>query len=582
MNFGEVLSVFWYSLRLDVVAASYLILFPFVLLLVQSLYSPRWLNHINKIYTLFFLLVYSLITITEVGIYDEWKTKLPAKALMYLNHPGEIYNSSPTGTFFLLVIILILMVAVGFYLYNRIFYSNLIKIKRNWIFTLLFLFITPGFILIGLRGGVQQIPIVQSNSYFSKHNFLNIAATNSGYNFLHSYYENQKNFGKNPFIFFPQAEANATVNKLFEVEKDTTLSFLTTERPNIILFIMESWSADLFETLGGIEGITPEVKKLGQDGIFFTNMWANGTRSEQGMASIFSGFPAHPISSITIQPDKYRQLPSMVHILKEQDYFTSFYFGGQLIYGNIKGYVYFNEFDRVTEIYDFDNNIPQGKLCVHDEFVFERQLSEVSEDHQPFFSTIFSSSTHSPYDMPMNIKGFLDDKFDNLYVNSAYYADSCIGDYIRKARNKDWYDNTLFIIIADHSRETYRHWNYYSSDYHKIFMLFYGNVINEEFRGTIVSKFGSQVDLSATLLSQLNLDSKEFKWSKNLMNPYSQDFASVAFEEGIGWITPYGKFFYDKRTNRYYDLELPKSYKEQTIKDGKSFLQVIFQQYMDF
>ena len=236
----------------------------------------------------------------------------------------------------------------------------------------------------------------------------------------------------------------------------------------------------------------------------------------------------------------------------------------------------------MREIYDFDSDIPQGKLGVHDEFVFERQLSEVSDDHHPFFSTIFSSSTHSPYDMPMKIKDFLDDKFDNLYINSAYYADSCIGDYIRKARNKDWYDNTLFIIIADHSRETYRHWSYYSSDYHKIFMLFYGNVIKEEFRGTIVSKFGSQVDLSATLLSQLSLDSKEFKWSKDLLNPYSQGFASIAFGDGIGWIRPYGKFIYDKRSNRYYDLELPENYKEQTIKEGKSYLQVLFQEYMDY
>ncbi|MBN2173261.1 MAG: sulfatase-like hydrolase/transferase [Bacteroidales bacterium] len=582
MGFFEVFAGFGHALRLDAVAASYIIIFPFFLLVVQSVWSPKWLNLLNKIYTLIILLVYSLITTAELGIYEEWKTKLPAKALLYLGNPGEIYKSSQTGIFILLVVILVAQVFIGFYSYQKIFYINLIRIKTNYIFSALFLVITPGFILMGLRGGLQQIPIVQSNSYYSGHHFLNVAATNSGYNLLHSVFENKKYLSENPYVSYVPGKAKQIVMDLYKVQKDTTIKVLTTDRPNIVLFIMESWSADLIEDLGGLPGITPQFKKLENEGIFFTNFWANGTRSEQGMASIFSSFPAHPVTSITIQPDKYAQLPSIVHVLKDAGYFTSFYFGGQLIYGNIKGYIYFNRFDRITEIYNFPDSIPQGKLGIHDQYVFERQQIEISTDPRPFFSTIFSTSTHSPYDMPMKIKDFLADNLENLYLNSAWYADSCIGDYITKARLKDWYDNTLFIIMADHSRSTYRHWDYHSPNYHKTFLLMYGNVIKKQFRGTKVDRIGAQVDLTSTLLHQLNIDSKNFTWSKNLINPTAKQFASVAFEEGIGWMRPQGYYFYDKKLDYLHCMEIPDSLQQPYLKEGKAYLQELFQQYMDY
>jgi phosphoglycerol transferase MdoB-like AlkP superfamily enzyme len=582
MALGEVLAGFWHALRLDAVTASYIIIIPFFLLLFQSLYSPKWFNWVNKIYTFIILIIYSLITTAEIGIYEEWKTKLPAKALLYLYNPDEIYNSSQTGVFLLLLIILIVQVFAGFYFFRRFFYSDIVRVKRNLVFSILFLLITPWFILLGLRGGIQQIPIVQSNSYYSEHHFLNVAATNSGYNLLHSWYENKKYLDKNPYISFNEEKARQIVNELHAVEKDTTISILKTKRPNIVLFTMESWSADLIETLGGLPGITPQFKKLEDDGILFTNFWANGTRSEQGMASIFSSFPAHPVTSITIQPDKYAQLPSLIQVLKDAGYFTSFYFGGQLIYGNIKGYIYYNGFDRITEVYDFPDTIPQGKLGIHDEYVLNRQISEVSKDPEPFLSAVFSSSTHSPYDMPMKIKDFLPDNLENLYLNSAWYADSCIGDYISRAKTKDWYDNTLFIVMADHSRSTYRHWDYHSPPYHKTFLLFYGDVIKEEFRGKQVERVGAQVDLVATLLSQMELDASSFKWSKDLLNPTSERFAAIAFEEGIGWIRPEGYYFYDKKLDYMHYMELPDSLQEPYLKEGKAYLQVLFQEYMDY
>ena len=581
VNFREVISSFYYALNLDIATACYILLIPFIILVVQSFYSPSWINNINKIYTLIILILFSLITTAELGVYEEWKTKLHYKALTQATHPSEIYNSTETYIFFILLGIFIIEVYGSFYIYRKFFFSKLIKLKRKIIFSILFFLIMPVILVIGMRGGLQEIPINQSQSYYSKHNILNLAAVNSGFNLYISVFENLKNFGKNPFQFYDDKVAEDRVNKIYEIPKDTTVKILKNINPNIIFLIMESWSADLIESLGADSIYTPEFHKLEKDGLLFTNIYSPGSRSEQGMASIFSGFPSHPISAITVQPDKFVGLPSLIHIFNDKGYTSSFYFGGQLIYGNIKSYIIYNNFDRITEVYDFDSDVPKGKLGVHDEFVFDRMLNEINENKEPFLSAFFTGSTHSPFDMPMKIKQLRDDNF-NLYVNSAWYTDSCLGDFMQKAKRQAWFDNTLFIIVADHSHHSYKHHPYHSKEYHKIPLMFYGNVIKDEYKGKTIGKLGIQTDIATTLLKQLDIDTSVFHRSKNLLNPYSPDFAYVAFEEGIGWITPAGDFFYDNRFDHYYRNSFDSAIKDSVVKDGKAFLQTIFREYMEY
>ena len=580
--FSEAIGVFWHGLRLDIVGASYVLIFSYFLLFIQSLYSPKWLNDVNRIYTFLMLVVYSLITTAELGIYNEWKTKLTAKSLMYLDHPAEIYNSSQTGTFFLLIFIFLAQIALGFFLYRKYFYRNLIGVKRNFIFSGLFLILTPGFLLMGLRGGIQPIVIVQSDSYFSKHNILNLAATNSGYNIFHSIFENKKNMGKNPFAVYAEAKAKAVVEDLYAVQKDTTEFILKNKRPNIVFLMLESWSADFIESLGGMPGLTPGIANMEKEGILFTDFYPTGTRSEQGIASILSGFPATPLTSVTIQPAKYGGLESMPKELEKVGYSTSFYFGGELVYGNIKGFVYFNQFDRITEGYDFPSDMPRGKLGVHDADVLDRQLSEIRSDKRPFFSMLFTSSTHSPFDMHTKLKKLWDGKDQNLYLNAANYADSCISEFFRKAKKEDWYSNTLFILTPDHSHVTYKNHNYYSPGYHHGFLLLYGDVLKDKYRGKRVGTISSQVDIPKTILTQLDVEAaKKFHWSKNLFNPYIKHFATISFEEGLGMIKPQGFIFYDGSKKRMMNTNIPEENQDSILLEEKSYLQVLFKEYLD-
>jgi len=581
IRFTEALTSFWYALPLDLSAACYIILFPFVLLLVQSIVRQKWINYLNIAYTAIILFAYILITTTELGIYEEWKTKLHFKALKYMANPDEIYNSCSTKTFFILVALLIIQFYIGFYIYYKYIYKRIENQKRNWLFTLIFLIITPGLIFLGIRGGFKEIPINQSKPYYSKHNILNLASVNSGYNLLLSTIENFRFRKKNPFEFYEPEEAVKIVEKLHIVHKDTTISILKTKRPNIVLLLIESWSADVIESCGGEKGITPQFHELEKEGVLFTNLYATGNRSEQAMSSIFGGFPATPITAITHNLEKIIKLPSLIKLMKTQDYSTSFYFGGQLIYGGIKSYIMINEFDRIYEISDFDEGLPQGKLGIHDEYTLSKQLDDLNNENQPFFSVLFTVSSHSPYDQPM------DDVIDwggneKDFLNSVYYTDRCLGDYFRKAKKQSWYKNTLFIIVADHSHNTYRNWPVYTKEYRKIPLLFYGEVIKEEFRGQKISRISSQNDITGTLLAQLDLKSDEFFWSRNLFNPYTPEFAYYEATEGVGWICQDGYFVYNKMLDSYLKLEVEPELQDSIIKDGKAYLQVVFQQFLDF
>lgn len=579
IRFSEAIASYWYALPLDLATSCYLLIFPFLILAVQCIYSPDWLNRLNRIYTFLALLVFSLLATAELGIYPEWKTKMPYKALTYLLNPSEVYNSASTVTFFLLTGLLFILVLVSYRLYNKYFYKPVIHQKRKILFSLVFAVVTFPLIALGARGGWQEIPINQSQSYYSNYNILNLASVNSGFNFAISIIENYKNMEQNPYSFYPIEEARSEVAELYYQEKDTTTDFLKTKRPNIVLLILESWSADLIESIGGEPGITPEFHELEKGGILFTNLYATGPRSEQAMGSIFSGFPAHPISSVTVQPDKFSKLPTITRQLVDSGYSSSFYFGGQLRYGNIKGYILYNGFKRVVEHTDFGRDVLRGKLGVHDEFVLGRQLEDLNKEKEPFFSGLFTLSSHSPYDQPM------ENVFDwggneNDYINSAFYTDRCLGNYFREAQKQAWYKNTLFIIVADHSHNSYRNWSFTTPFYHRIPLLFYGEVIKEEFRGKTMGRIANQMDLAKTLMNQLSMDSSPFTWSRDLFNPYSPEFGYYSFEEGLGWITKNGHFVYEPRIEHYHEDIIPDSLKEQTRKRGKAFLQVLFEDYM--
>ncbi len=578
----DTLLIFWHGTYLDISTTCYIMSLSFIFLFAQSLIKSGFFNNVNLFYTCFVIVIVALITYSELPLYKEWGIKLHYKAISYLSQPSEVFSSTKTSVVVWVILGTIIQSLLFIVLYLKLIYEKNIPTKRNFIISALYLLITPFILGIGLRGGLQQIPIDQSDVYFSKNNSANLAAVNSVWNLGHSIEQNKFYMNHNPYILYPSSKAEKTVDSLYRIPSDTTIEILTTKKPNIVLIILESWSADLVAALGGEQGITPNFDNLAKSGLLFTNCFASGDRSDQGMAALLSAYPAQPTTSIIKQPNKFQQLPCILNELKKKRYHSSFLFGGQLSYGNIKGYIYFNGFERIIEGKDLSGDLPMGKLGVHDEYIFNRFLDDMDKEDTPFFSTVFTLSSHSPYDQPIKEKLHWGDN-ERQYINSAYYTDSCLGDFFNKAKNKSWYSNTLFLLVADHSHNSYRNHNFFTPEYRKIPMLFYGDVLKTEFRGYIYNKICSQTDFPATLLSQLNLNHSEFRWSKNLFNPNVPVFAYYSFVDGMGWIKPDGYFVYQKEADKIiFSNFKDENHQQQLIREGRSYLQVLFQEYLNY
>ena len=583
ISFWSILGIFWYSFPLDFSTICYIMVIPFFLLLVQNFYTHKFFDILTKIYIILMLLIYLLITTSEIAVYSEWKTKLHYKALLYILHPAEIISTAQTWQLVVFSIFLILQLVLSFWFYQRFIFVKIKIQKRNYIFSGLYLVLVPGLLFAGIRGGFQQIPINQSQSYYSKHEILNLTSVNSGWNLISSIQQNYNMLGKNPYQYYELSEAKKTVKELYTISNDSATFILKNQRPNIVLFILEGWSASLIESQGDKE-ITPFFHELQKNGVLFTNVYASGTRSQEGMTSIYSGFPAQTITTITQQPEKYNKLPSIVKKIKPLGYYTSYYFGGQLIYGNIKSFLDYNEIDKIEEGKDFPSSLPRGKLGIHDEYTLPYFLKELNNQKQPFFSSLFTMSTHSPYDF--NMKEVIKwPEYEKDYVNSAYYSDNCFKNFFAEAQKQSWFDNTLFILISDHGHGSFTNYDFCTPEYHKIVFLMTGNVIKDEYKGKTIDKLGSQIDLSATLLGQLGLSYKEFEWSKNLLQPACPEFAFYAFDNAFGFVRPGAAFVFDARSNKNCLLRIDSTatiHQPELEKQARSYMQCVFQEYMDF
>lgn len=584
--FFDIFAMPYHAFMLDLSMISYILVFPLLIFVLQHFIQASFANSFLRIYTLSFACIYFMISAAEINLYAEWQTKIDYRAIVYLKNPSEVFKTATWFQTLSFFCYFALAFWLFLWLYNKfiyrqyeIIYSN--STKQKWYAITTFIAGIP-LLILGIRGGFQTFPINQSWAYYSKNNTLNLTSVNSLWNVIGSVYQNASTLNTNPYVSMPMAEAKEIVQQLMSLEKDSTIHFLTSKKPNIVLLILESFSADLIQSCGGDSGITPQLEKLVQQGYLFDNIYSSGTLSHQGMAAIFSGFPAQPNTSIIKEQAKFSKLPCLNSQLITQGYNTSFYFGGQLTFANIKSYLYFNKFDKIKDIDNYDKKLPKGKLGLHDQYTLADHLIELNSKPQPFFSALFTQSTHSPYDIPVKWvihKGGSEQDF----LNGAWYSDSCIGSYIEQCKKQEWYKNTLFIAIADHSKHTHYDRNYFEPLNRHIPLLFFGDVIRPEFKGKVNHTFASQHDLATTLLKQLDLNAAPFKWSRNLMNPYSKQYAYYALTNGFGWADNDSWLAYNYQSQQLDWINCTdKKHEEKLLKNGKAYLQVLFQEYLDY
>jgi len=584
VSFNEVMGVFYHGLPLDLSMTAYISIAPLLYFVYgwlrgQQTSDLKWL----KIYTNILLLIFSILSVVNFNIFREWGTKLNDKAINFALHtPNEALASTASSPIVFTLLMLLMLIALGFLL-NRLLLPKTIVFNGSpfWLKSLIcILLIGINFLLI--RGGIDVSPVNQSMAYFSDKDLLNQAAVNTEWNLMRSMLVSAR-VNKNHYDYLPQKEASKRVEALYKATKDSTIYILNTKRPNVMVVIMESFTADLTSALSGDKGITPKFDSLVREGVFFNKIYSTGNRTDKGIVGTLAGFPSLAAASLVNFPQKMQNIPAISQEFKRNGYQTSFFYGGESEFDNYKAFILSHSYDKLIDKNKFNQREMNSKWGAYDGVVLARQLKELNATRQPFFSTLMTLTNHEPFEVPGTYKFGTSDNATR-FKSTAFYTDSCINDFLNKAKLQSWYKNTLFIFLADHGHHLPKGITdvYVPQRYH-IPLLFFGDVIKKEFRGKVFDHVGSQIDVASTLLSQLNMNTKPFTWSKNMLNPFTQSFAFFSWDNGMGFIDNKQCVTFDNTGKRilYNDLKQDKKSTTETLKQGQAFLQTIYQQFIE-
>jgi phosphoglycerol transferase MdoB-like AlkP superfamily enzyme len=582
-SLSEVAFSFLYALRLDLSMIAYLSVLPLlsylVLLFIPSFKLPKALG---KFYISFFLLIFSMISVFNLNLYREWGSKINYRAVdLGLNSTREAIASASSSPILLSLSILITLFTFSVYFAIKFIdlriHNQEAAIWKKASTTFLMLLIT----FLAIRGGWQLSPINQSMAYYSNETVLNHAAVNTEWNLIHDIISNK--YGKdNPYQYYSREEAQKILSEIYKKPIETTPIFLNSERPNVVLIILESYTSELVGVLGGEKGITPNTDRLATEGILFENIYAAADRTDKGVLASISAFPAQAIRSVMKLNSKQEKLPGIAQEFKKNSYSTSFYYGGESEFFNMKSYVLSHGYQKLIDQHSFQRKDMNSKWGAYDDKVFSKQLADMDNSKQPFFSTILTLTNHEPFELPVE-KKYKGKNVNDQFRSTMFYTDSCLGAYLSEAKKKAWYKNTLFVIIADHGHRLPANLTEFDSKKFRIPLLFWGDVIKPAFKGLKISKIGSQTDLVSTLLKQVNMDASRYTWSKDLLNPSTPGFAFFNWDNGFGFATNEQVISYDNMGKNIIlrKNEANPKIDEELVRYGKAHMQEVFQQYLD-
>ncbi|WP_066273597.1 sulfatase-like hydrolase/transferase [Hydrogenophaga palleronii] len=288
-----------------------------------------------------------------------------------------------------------------------------------------------------------------------------------------------------------------------------------TRKPNLVIVLEESLGAEFVGRLGGLP-LTPNLDRLAEQGIWFDNLYATGTRSVRGIEAVVAGFPPTAAVSTVKLAKSQRGFFTLASFLKPHGYESTFFYGGESHFDNMRSYFMGNGFDRVLEQKDMPKDAFIATWGASDGDLFERAHQQFSQQppDKPFFGLVFSSSNHAPFEFPDG--GFdLYEQPKNTVNNAVKYADHALGRFFEKARNSAYWDNTIFLVVADHNSRVYGPSLIPVERFH-IPGLILGGPIQQPQR---INTVASQIDLAPTLVSLMGLSGEQPWIGRDMSDP---------------------------------------------------------------
>ena len=514
------------------------------------------------------IILLSCIFISDLGLYGYWGFRLDTAPLFYFfSSPKDALASVSLWVVAGGILAMAVYAALLYFVFSWILVNEKrpLKIPYRRLSVSGVLLLATGLLFIPIRGGFSVSTMNLGRVFFSADQRLNHAAINPAFSLLDSF-SRQADFDKQ-YRFMPAEEADILFSELTDKPvTDSIPRLFNTERPNIIMIILESFSSHLMETLGGEPGIAVNMDEFAKEGILFTHFYANSFRTDRGLVSIISGYPAQPTTSIMKYTRKTQSLPSIPASLKKAGYDLQYYYGGDADFTNMRSYLVSTGIEKIVSQNDFPVSERLSKWGVHDHILFHRILTDLKTEPQqePFFKILQTSSSHEPFEVPYS-------KLSNAKLNAFAYTDSCAGDFVRQLKETPLWKNSVVLFVPDHLGVYPESIDHLSPERYTIPLILTGGAVKEPQR---ITAYGSQIDIAATLLAQLGLPHDDFTFSKNILNPSSPHFAFFTFPNIFGMVTADNEVVFNCESNTVAMDE--GTHQGENLNKGKAYLQKLY------
>ena len=521
MATDQIVQVFSQGLRVDLILLGLIVLIPLLISPLFTLYKAwsQW-----RFFTFIWLIIsITLIVFLEMasfGFIAEYDVRPNRLFIEYLKYPNEVMPMLWNGFRFhvflglaALVITIYLMIKLASPWLKQ---ENQLTSVHYWISLPLIILL----LALSIRSSIGHRPANPAMFSITNDSMVNSLILNSPYSLLYAIY-NLKHEGQSSKVYGSMApqEIMLEVNKSRQTWQDKRVLLnnpmyptLMLQQPsrqrekplNIVIILEESLGATFVESLGGIP-VTPELEKLKQDGWWFENLYATGTRSVRGIEAVVAGFRPTPARSVVKLSLSQKNFTTLASILAGKGYTTEFIYGGESHFDNMRSFFMGNGFQEVIEQKDYVNPAFLGSWGASDEDVFNRMHEQLSQHYasgKPFFTLAFSSSNHSPFEFPDG-RIQLYDAEKATENNAVKYADYAIGEFFKKAKASDYFKDTLFLVVADHDIRVRGEELVPVKNFH-----IPGVILGADLSAKSIKTIASQIDLPTTLLSLAGIEAK--------------------------------------------------------------------------
>lgn len=589
--FTELPAVIWHGLPLDLSMAGYLSVIPGFLSIAVVWLKRELVKPIMNIYFIIASLFITCSFLLNASLYPYWKYPLDSTPLFYFfTSPADAIASVSIWQVILsIVILIVLTIGVWFTLrmrgekrqqYSRYAYGygGLGSGKRNRFDdfdrhrgrTSIILLLLTGLLFLPIRGGITVSTMNTGQAYYSQNAYLNHSAVNPLFSLLESI-THQEDFASQ-YRFMKDKEADKIFATMTSTSDENTYPLLNEATfkkgtPDILIVIMESFASDIMPSMGSYKDVAVCLDSIAQQSILFTRFYANSFRTDRGMVSILSGYPAQPTTSIMRYPRKTSQLPSIArNLVKYKNYKTTYYYGGDADFCNMRSYLVSQGYQHIISDANFPIEDKLSKWGVPDHIVAARMMEDIKaqqNEKRPMLRILQTSSSHEPFEVPYH-------RLKDKRLNAFAYTDSVMGAIVREYRKLPRWKNTLIVFVPDHVGGYKENLNDHDRSRYQIPLILAGGAISRPMKVGII---GSQHDIAATLLGQLGVEHREFTFSKNMMSDATPKFAFFAVNDAFGVVSEENSLIYDNRAKR---IVYDKGEKGFNLKRGQAYLQKLY------